>query len=98
MAVLIASPTARRKEEAIREEARKAAFDLAIAKLGGMEVGASPSSPPAFTDADVEEVGRLLVEGRVRLPKYAKVSVVTEIETVRSKIFGTSEIFHHLAD
>jgi hypothetical protein len=43
-------------------------------------------------------MGKLLVEGRVRLPKYAKVTVVTEIETVRSKIFGTSEIFHHLAD
>jgi hypothetical protein len=98
MSVLIASPTARRKEEAIREEARKAAFDLAIAKLGGMEVGASPSSPPAFTDADVEEVGRLLVEGRLRLPSHARITVTTEIEEVRSKVFGTSTVFTHTAD
>jgi hypothetical protein len=99
MAVLIASPTARRKEEAIREEARKAAFDLAIAKLGGMEVGASPPSPPASTDADVEEVGKLLVEGRVRLPSHVRITVIAEVEEIKSRDFGTtSTVFTHLAD
>jgi hypothetical protein len=48
--------------------------------------------------SDIEEVGKLLVEGRVRLPKYAKVTVVTEVEERKDKIFGTSTIFTHLAD
>jgi hypothetical protein len=61
-----------------------------------MEVGAVA---PAFpTDADLEEVGKLLVEGRVRLPRYATVTVTTEIEERKDPIFGTSEIYHHTAD
>jgi hypothetical protein len=99
MAVLIASPTARRKEEAIREEARKAAFDLTIAKLGGREVGESPSSPPAFTDSDLEEVGKLLVEGRVRLPCHVRITVTTEVGEITSRDFGTtSTVYTHTAD
>jgi hypothetical protein len=43
-------------------------------------------------------VGKLLVEGKVRLPRWAKVTVTTEIETRVDKIFGTSEIYHHTAD
>ena len=38
------------------------------------------------------------MEGRLRLPKYARVTVTTSIEEVRSKVSGTSEIFTHTAD
>jgi hypothetical protein len=55
-------------------------------------------APPAFSDSDVEEVGRLLVEGRIRLPCHARLTVQTSVEEVRSKIFGTSEVFTHAAD
>jgi hypothetical protein len=39
-----------------------------------------------------------LVEGRMRLPRYATVTVTTEIEERKDPIFGTSEIYHHTAD
>jgi hypothetical protein len=55
------------------------------------------ATAPAFTDADVEEVGKLLVEGRVRLPTHARVTVITEVETIKSKVFGSSEVFTHTA-
>src|SRR5580692_6026036 len=44
-----------------------------------VEMGAAerPSSP-AFTDSDIEEVGKLLVEGRVRLPTHASALTRTE--------------------
>ena len=32
------------------------------------EVAKAPLTPPAFTDADVAEVGKLLVEGRDQAP------------------------------
>jgi hypothetical protein len=70
-------------------------LDRALAMERG--VAAKPSSP-AFSPADVEEVGKALVEGRVKLPPHVRVTVVTTIETVRSKIFGTAELFHHEAD
>jgi hypothetical protein len=82
-----------REERLLRE--RLALMDMKVDQLV-MEAGAQAPTFP--TEADIEEVGKLLVEGRLRLPRYAKVTVVTEIETVRSKVFGTSEIFHHLAD
>jgi hypothetical protein len=82
----------RREERLLRE--RLAARDIKLNRAL-VEVGAVA---PAFSDADVEEVGKLLVEGRVRLPKYAKVTVVTEIEERKDPIFGTSEIYHHTAD
>jgi hypothetical protein len=43
-------------------------------------------------------VGKALLDGRIRLPRYVTVNVETEIETVKSKVFGDSEIFHHRAD
>jgi hypothetical protein len=66
-----------------------------LVKMGGAQ--ASPT-PQTFSDSDSEEVVKLLVEGRVRLPKYAKVTVVTEVEEIKDKIFGTSTIFTHLCD
>jgi hypothetical protein len=61
-----------------------------------MEVGATA---PAFpTDLDIEEVGKLLVEGRMWLPRYARVTVTTEVEEIKDKIFGTSTVFTHTAD
>jgi hypothetical protein len=53
---------------------------------------------PAFSDSDVEEVGKLLVEGRLRLPSHVRITVTTEIETVRSKVFGASEVYTHTCD
>jgi len=86
--------TRNRKEERLLRE-RLASMDLKVDRLV-MEVGAAA---PAFpTEADIEEVGKLLVEGRLRLPRYVTVNVTTEIEEVKSPIFGTSEIYHHLAD
>jgi hypothetical protein len=43
-------------------------------------------------------VGRMMVEGRIRLPAHARLTVTTTVEEVRSKIFGTSEVFTHTAD
>jgi hypothetical protein len=83
----------RREERLLRE--RLAAMDE---KLNQLVVGVGAAAPAFPTEADIEEVGRLLVEGRMRLPRYATVNVTTEIETVRDKIFGTSEIYHHTAD
>jgi hypothetical protein len=54
---------------------------------------------PAFTQADIEEVGRLLVEGRmIRLPVHARLTVRTSVEEVKSKIFGNSQLITHEAD
>ena len=65
--------------------------------MGREAVQAAPL--PAFTDSDVEEVGRLLVEGRMtRLPVHARLTVRTTVEEVKSKIFGTSQVFTHEAD
>jgi hypothetical protein len=95
--ILSANPAVRRREEDLRVQARMKVID---AKLGQLlaEVGASPSSPPAFTDADIEEVGKLLVEGRLRLPSHVRITVTTEVEEIKSKVFGTSTVFTHTAD
>jgi hypothetical protein len=96
MAIHSANPTVQRREERLLRE-RLAAMDGKVTALVAM--GGVGAKAPAFpTTSDIEEVGKLLVEGRLRLPKYARVTVTTEIQTVRSKIFGTSEIYHHLAD
>jgi hypothetical protein len=96
--ILSASMTVRRREEAFLVRARMDAIDAKLNTLV-MEVGASPSSPPAFTDADVEEVGKLLVEGRIRLPTHARLTVRTSVEDVRDERFNTStEVFTHTAD
>jgi hypothetical protein len=83
----------RREERLLRE--RLAAMDMKVDRLV-KEVGAVA---PAFPQpSDIEEVGRLLVEGRLRLPKYARVTVTTEMEEIKDKIFGTSTILTHTAD
>ena len=75
-------------------------YRVGMEKMGGGGSNA-PSAPAAAafpTDSDIEEVGKLLVEGRMWLPKYARVTVTTEIEERTDPIFGTSEIYHHTAD
>jgi hypothetical protein len=99
--ILSANMTVRRKEEALRIQARLERIDAQLerALVMAKEVGASPSSPPAFTDADVEEVGRILVEGRIKLPTHARLTVTTTIEEVRHKLFNTTtEVITHTAD
>jgi hypothetical protein len=96
--ILSASMTVRRREEAFLVRARMDRIDAQLGQLLA-EVGASPSSPPAFTDADVEEVGRILVEGRIKLPTHARLTVTTTIEEVRHKLFNTTtEVITHTAD
>jgi hypothetical protein len=95
---LPSSPTAHRKELAHRERVRieqlDQKLDLALAMV---RMGAG-SNAPSTLDADIEEVGKLLVEGRLRLPRYATVTVTTEVEERKDPIFGTSTILHHTAD
>jgi hypothetical protein len=95
--ILSASMTVRRREEAFLVRSRMDRIDAQLGQLLA-EVGASPSSPPEFTNEDVAEVGRWLVEGRVRLPSHVKITVITEIETVRSKVVGASEVYTHTCD
>jgi hypothetical protein len=91
---LPASPTARRREEAHLVHARLKALEAGIDKL--VEVVAKAA---AFSPADVEEVGRLLVEGRIKLPTHARLTVITTVEDVRHEIFNTStEVTSHEAD
>jgi hypothetical protein len=53
----------------------------------------------AFPPDVVEEVGKLLVEGRmIRLPANARLTVRTSVEEVKSKIFGNSQLITHEAD
>jgi hypothetical protein len=96
--ILPANPTARRREERLLVQARLEAID---AKLGRLAEGGAkaPPTPPAFSSAEMEEVGKLLVEGRqIRLPPHARLTVITTVEEVRSKVFGTYEVFTHTAD
>ena len=93
-----ATPSVNRREERLLRE-RLAAIDGKLDKMV-VEGGAkAPPTPPAFSAANIEEVGKLLVDGRmIRLPAHARLTVTTTIEEVRSKIFGTSEVFTHTAD
>jgi hypothetical protein len=90
-----ANPTVRRKEEAhlIRERLRQ--LDEKVSQLAR----AWTETTPAFTDAEVDEVGRLLVEGKVRLPTHVRLTVTTTVEDVRDKLFNTSaQLIKHEAD
>jgi hypothetical protein len=59
------------------KQGREEGFAQGMAKMGG-----GGSNAPAFpTTSDIEEVGKLLVEGRLRLPKYAKVRIPTKPAT-----------------
>jgi hypothetical protein len=95
--ILSANPSVGRREEALLARARLERIDSQLDHILTMERGVGATAP-AFTDADVEEVGKLLVEGRVRLPTHARVNVITEVETIKSKVFGSSEVFTHTAD
>jgi hypothetical protein len=97
MRIVSANPSVNRREDRLLREKlaiMEGRLD-GLAKVMQVEVGATA---PAFTDADIEEVGRMLVEGRLRLPRYATVTVTTEIEERKDPIFGTSTILHHTAD
>jgi hypothetical protein len=90
-----ANPTVRRKEEAhlIRERLRQ--IDQKVERLARVWV----AQAPAFTDAEIEEVGKLLVEGRIKVPVHARLTVTTSIEEVRHKLFNTtSDVIRHDAD
>jgi hypothetical protein len=97
VSLLPAGRAERQREIEARERARVEAYDKAMLMMQGKGV-AQATPAPAFTEADIEEVGKLLVEGRLRLPKYARVTVRTELEETTSPIFGNSTIFNHLAD
>ena len=45
-----------------------------------------------------EQSHKLLVEGCLRLPTHARRTVTTTVEEVRSKVFGSYEVFTHTAD
>jgi hypothetical protein len=87
----------RREERLLRERLQD--LDAKINHLV-MEVASAPSAKkaPLFTDADVETVGRMLVEGRIKLPTHARLTVTTTVEEIKSKIFGNYEVFTHTAD
>jgi hypothetical protein len=92
--ILSANPAVRRREEAILTRARMDRIDSQLDKL--VEV-VTPA--PAFTDSDIEEVGKLLVEGRVRLPCHVRITVTTEVGEIKSREFGTtSTVYTHTAD
>jgi hypothetical protein len=96
MTVLSSNPTVRRREEALLVQARLEAIDAKLDRALGREAD-KPSS--LFSDSDIEEVGKLLVEGRtIRLPPHARLTVVTTVEETKSKIFGNSQIITHSAD
>jgi hypothetical protein len=91
---LPANPTARRREEALLIRARLERIDAGIDRL--VEVVAKAA---AFSPADVEEVGSLLVEGRIKLPSHARLTVITTVEEVRNKLFNTTtDVITHEAD
>jgi hypothetical protein len=84
----------RREERLLRE--RLQAMEIKVNTL--VEMGAAKAAPAFPTEADIEEVGKLLVEGRLRLPRYVAVTVTTEVEERKDPIFGTSTMLHHTAD
>ena len=95
---LSATPSVRKREEALLVQARLAAMDQKLTQALAMLRTEAGSKAPSTLDDDVEEVGKLLVEGRMWLPKYARVTVTTEVEEIKDKIFGTSTVYNHTAD
>jgi hypothetical protein len=89
-----ATPSVQRREERLLRE-RLAMMDMKVDRLV-KEVVTQVAAFPA--EADIEEVGRLLVTGHLRLPRYATFTVTTEVEERKDPIFGTSTILHHTAD
>jgi hypothetical protein len=96
--IVSANPAVRRREETLRAQAWLKPLDEKVSQLLAESFGRA-QAPPAFTDEDVAEVGRLLVEGRVRLPCHVRITVTTEVEEIKSRDFGTtSTVFTHTAD
>jgi hypothetical protein len=96
--ILSANPTVRRREEALLTRARMDRIDSQLDYLL-VEVAKAPPPAPAFSDDDVEEVGRLLVEGHIRLPCHVRITVTTEVGEIKSREFGTtSTVYTHTAD
>jgi hypothetical protein len=92
---LSANASVRRREEALLIRARLEQIDSKL-NHALKEVGATA---PAFpTEADIEAVGKLLVTGHMRLPRYAMVTVTTEVTETRDRVFGNSTILTHLCD
>jgi hypothetical protein len=90
-----ANPAVRKREEAhlIRERLRQ--IDEKVDQLARVWV----EKAPAFSPTEIEEVGRLLVEGRIKLPTHARLTVTTTIEDVRNELFNTTtELITHEAD
>jgi hypothetical protein len=82
----------RREERLLRE--RLQAMEMKVDVLM-MEV----AKAPLFTDADVDEVGRLLVTGHLRIPVHARLTVTTTVEDVRHELFNTTtQVMTHEAD
>jgi hypothetical protein len=98
MSVLSSNPTVIRREERILDHARMAAIDAKVGQLLAESFGGA-QAPPAFTEEAVAEVGRLLVEGRIKLPSHTRLTVITEVEDVRHEIFNTTaQLIKHEAD
>jgi hypothetical protein len=70
MANLSANPTVRRREEALIIRERLKQLDAGIDRLVGAVAKAA-----AFSPAEIEEVGRLLVTGHLRIPVHARLTV-----------------------
>jgi hypothetical protein len=96
MRTVSANPAVNRRETQLRLRAVEEQLD----KILAMERGEAKASPlPAFTDSDVEEVGRMLVEGRIKLPAHTRLTVITTVEEVRHKLFNTTtDVITHTAD
>jgi hypothetical protein len=92
---LPANPTARRREEAVLIRERLRQMDEKVTQLARVWA----ETAPAFSPAEVDEVGRLLVEGRIKLPTHARLTVTTTVEEVRHKLFNTTtDVMTHTAD
>ena len=85
--MLPANPTAHRKELAHRERMRLEQIEGKLDHVLAMGSGVGATAP-AFSPVDVEEVGKLLVEGRmIRLPTHARLTVTTTVEEIRVSSF-----------
>jgi hypothetical protein len=100
MLTITGSAASNRRENRLLVQARLAVIDSKLDKAL-KEVGASAlASAPTFpTEADIAEVGVLIVEGKVRLPRHATFTVETEIEERKDPAANTtSTIYNHTFD
>jgi hypothetical protein len=99
MAIHSGNATVQRREERLLRE-RLADMEAKLDRALAMEKKEVGATAPAFPqDSDIEEVGRLLVEGRIRLPTHARLTVITTVAEVRHKLFNTTtDVMTHTAD